>query len=82
MNAVCGLSHTAQEEEVIECGVLPLRTETTQAHTIPGLQNKLGSVNQMDFQGYISIFDGQKVSIYDSHNTKIRVSQAAVLERW
>ena len=36
----------------------------------------------MVLQGYIPIFDGQKVGIYDLHNTKITVSQAAVLKGW
>jgi hypothetical protein len=39
-------------------------------------------VSQLVNAGYIPIFDGQRVGIYDSNNTKIQVSRAAVLEGW
>ena len=36
----------------------------------------------MTRNGYIPVFEGDKMSIYDSRNTKITVSRAAVLEGW
>jgi hypothetical protein len=32
--------------------------------------------------GYITIFDGKKVNIYDAYNTKIVVTKQAILRRW
>ena len=29
--------------------------------------------------GYVSVFDGEEVNIYDGHNAKIRVSEKAIL---
>ena len=76
------LVYTAEAGDIMECNALPLRSKATRAHTIPGLQINLGCVSQLVSQGYIPIFDGQRVGIYDSYNTKITVSRAAVLEGW
>ena len=58
------LGHTAKAGGAMEYNALLLQTEATQAHSVPGLKNNLGSVNQMVLQGYIPIFGGQKVGIY------------------
>ena len=66
----------------MRCNAFPLRAEASRAHTVPGLQNSLLSMSQLVADGYIPIFDGEKIGIYDYFNTKITVSQAAVMEGW
>ena len=73
---------TAPGEDIVHLGALPLQTESTTGHTIRGLMNNLGSMSTMTRNGYIPIFEGEKMSIYDVRNTAIRVSRAAVLEGW
>ena len=76
------LGHTAEGGEIIECNVPPLQTNLIRSHTVSGLQNNLDSVSQLVNTGYVSIFDGQRVGIYDSYSTKIKVLRATVLEGW
>ena len=65
------LGHTANAGKIMECSALPLRIEDIRSHTVAGLQNNLGSVSQLVNAGYIPIFDGQRIGIYDSYNTEI-----------
>ena len=54
---------------------LPLRQAATEAHTVPGIKHNLLSINKLSSEKYISIFDGNKFSIYDATNTEVTVSQ-------
>ena len=73
---------TAPGEDIVHLGALPLQTELATGHTVKGLINNLGSMCTMTRNGYIPIFEVDKMSIYDARNTKITVSRAVVLEGW
>jgi hypothetical protein len=73
------LGHRAPGEEVVDLH-LPLRRKSRRGHTVRGITNSLQSLNSAVLDGYIPIFDGQHVHFYDSRNTKITVSRAAVLK--
>ena len=42
---------------------LPLRQEATEAHTVPGIKHNLLINNKLANEKYISIFDGDKLSL-------------------
>ena len=65
---------TAPGEDTVHLSALPLRTEAATGHTVRGLMNNLGSMSTMTRNGYIPVFEGDKMSIYDARNTKITVS--------
>ena len=56
------------------------------AHTVdmvPYLvQNTLLSASKFANAEYISIYDGDKVNVYDGHTTRIKVSEKVVLKGW
>ena len=56
------LGNTAAASEIVQ-------GEAACGHTIPGLQNNLLSMNVITKEGYVPIFDGDKLSIYDAHTT-------------
>ena len=74
--------NTAPGEDIVHLGTLPLRTKAATGHTVRGLMNNLGSMSTMTRNGYIPIFEGDKISIYNAGNTPITVSRTAVLEGW
>ena len=50
---------------------------------VPGLvDSSLLSTRKLASAGYIKIYDGKEVNIYDSNTTKIIVSEEAVLKGW
>ena len=75
------LGNVAPGDEVVHLN-LPLREAATEAHTVPGITNNLFSINKLANENYISVFDGDKLSIYDANSTRITVSRRAVLEGW
>ena len=74
--------NTAPGEDIVHLGALPLQTEAATGHTVRGLMNNLGSMSTMARNGYIPIFEGDKMSIYHVRNTTVTVSIAVVLEGW
>ena len=75
------LGNIAPGDDVVHLN-LPLREAATEAHTVPGIKHNLFSINNLSNENHISIFDGDKLSIYDANNTKVTVSRRAVLEGW
>ena len=73
---------TAQGEVIVCMHTLPLRTEAATEHIVKGWMSNLDSMSTMTRNGYIPIFQDNKVIIYDALNTTITVSRAAVLEGW
>ena len=61
---------------------LRLQEGVSTGHTISGLQNSLIGLNWLIKRRYIQLFTEEKIRIYDSRNTVITVSRAAVLEGW
>ena len=56
------LGDIAPENDVVHLN-LPLRQEATEAHTVPGIKHNLLSNNKLANRNYISIFDGDKLSL-------------------
>ena len=73
------LGNVAPADDIVHLNI-PLREATREAHTVPGITNNLLSINKLAEENYISVFDGDKLSIYDANNTEITVSRRAVLE--
>ena len=75
------LGNIAPGNDVVHLN-LPLWREATEAHTVPGIKHNLLSINKLADENYISIFDGDKLSIYDRNNTQVMVSRQAVIKCW
>ena len=76
------LGNTAAASKIVSLNALPLRGETARGHTIHGLQNNLVSMNELTKEGYVPIFDDNKLSVYDAHTTTFTVLQKSILEGW
>ena len=60
-----------------------LRYPAMSCDIVPGItEDSLVSTIKMADAGYISIFDGEEVNIYDASNTQITVTRGAVLRGW
>ena len=60
-----------------------LRDPARSCDIVPGItEDSLVSTSKMADAGYISIFDGEEVNIYDASNTQITVTRGAVLRGW
>ena len=60
-----------------------LRDPARLCDIVPGItEDSLISTSKMADAGYISIFDGEEVNIYNANNTKITVTRGAVLRGW
>ena len=59
-----------------------VREEAKAVHMIQGTQNNLLSTNQFSKAKYITIFDKDKVNIYDATNTEIKTTRGTVLREW
>ena len=57
-------------------------TKAAMGHTARGMMNNLVSTSMVTRNGYIPIFQEDKMSVYNAWNTTITVSRAAVLEGW
>ena len=53
-----------------------------EAYTVQRIKHDLLSVNRLAAEKYISVFSGDKLSIYDLMNTKVTVSRQSVLKGW
>jgi hypothetical protein len=52
-------------------------------HIVPTISNNsLLSTAKFATAGYITVFDGEEVNIYDLSNTKVIVMRAAILRGW
>jgi len=45
-------------------------------------KNSLLSIPKFAAAGYITVFDGEEVNIYDAYNTKVIVTREAILRGW
>ena len=59
-----------------------LREEARRVDIDPNLQSDLMSIDKMADAGYLTIFDGEEVKIYDMNNTTYTVSRGSVLRGW
>jgi hypothetical protein len=60
-----------------------VRRPAKELHITPGIsENSLLSTAKYEDAGYITIFDKDRVNVYDAHNTMITVSREAVLRGW
>ena len=64
------LGNIAPGEDVVKLN-LPLCTGGAEGHTVPNINHNLLSMNILTAQNYITIFDKEKVCIFDSNDTKI-----------
>ena len=51
-----------------------IREPACDVHMVPGIKHNFLSMNQLAEAKYITIFDEDKVNIYDATNTEVRVS--------
>ena len=75
------LGNVVPADDIVRLNI-PLREAAREAHTVSGITNNLLSINKLADKNYISVFDGDKLIIYDANNTRITVSRRAVLEGW
>ena len=54
---------TAPGAEVVQLQGLPLRQEAATGHTVSGLMNNLASMSTLTRNGYVPIFEADKMSI-------------------
>jgi hypothetical protein len=60
-----------------------LRHPAKDIHIVPGIKcNSLLSIPKLANTNYISVFDKNKINIYDANNTKVTVSCSAILYGW
>ena len=60
-----------------------VRQPAKDVHIVPTISNNsLLSTAKFATAGYITVFDGEEVNIYDSFNTKVIVTRAAILRGW
>ena len=61
---------------------MDLRPPANLSHMVPGLGGNLFSTSKFVDAGYAWIFDQDEVSVYAMTNTKITISQAAIMKGW
>ena len=60
-----------------------VRTPANELHITPGVsQNSLLSTVKYADANYITVFDKDKVNIYDANDTVVTVSKGAILRGW
>ena len=60
-----------------------VRQPARDVHIVPTINsNSLLSTAKFATSGYITVFDGEEVNIYDSSNTKVVVTRDAILRGW
>jgi hypothetical protein len=60
-----------------------VRKPAKELHITPGIsENSLLSTSKYADAGYITIFEKDRVNVYNAHNTMITVSREAVLRGW
>ena len=61
----------------------PLRAPARNIDIVPSLNGaSLLSTSKMADAGYVTVYDGDEVNVYDGRTTQIHVTQAAVLQGW
>ena len=61
----------------------PLRDPARNIDIVPSLRGaSLLSTSKLADTGYVTMYDGYKVNVYDSRTATIKVSEAAVLQGW
>ena len=61
---------------------MDLRPPANEVHMVPGFKKNLFSTSKFVGAGYAWIFDQDEIGVYDTTNTKITTSQAAVIKGW
>jgi hypothetical protein len=59
-----------------------LRHPANSADTIPSLKTSLISNSKLADAGYITVYDENEVNVYDSRDTAIKPTKAAILTGW
>ena len=60
-----------------------VRQPAKDVHIVPTIdKNSLLSIPKFAAAGYITVFDGEEVNIYDAYNTKVIVTREAILRGW
>ncbi len=60
-----------------------VRQPAKDVHIVPTIaSNSLLSTAKFAAAGYITVFDGKEVNIYDANNTKVSVTREAILPGW
>ncbi len=60
-----------------------IRQSARDVHIVPTIANNtLLSTAKFAAAGYITVFDGEEVNIYDANNTKVSVTREAILRGW
>ena len=73
-----GASAPATEERLLQH---PLRAIARTIDMVPSLRGaSLLSTGKLAEAGYVSIYDGEQVNVYDGRTARIQVSEAAVLQ--
>ena len=61
---------------------MEVRPPANLVYMVPGFKDNLLSTSKFVDAGYASIFDQEEVSVYDTTNTKITTSRAAIMKGW
>ena len=75
------MGHRALGDDVVELP-LPVRGKACEGHTVEGIKNNLYSFNRLAKEGCVPIFERDEFKVYNSTNTKIRVTRDAVLRAY
>jgi hypothetical protein len=60
-----------------------VRQPAKDVHIVPTIdKNSLLSIPKFAAAGYITVFDGEEVNIYEAYNTKVIVTREAILRGW
>jgi hypothetical protein len=60
-----------------------VRQSAKDVHIVPTIaSNSLLSTAKFAAAGYITVFDGKEVNIYNANNTKVSVTREAILRGW
>jgi len=60
-----------------------VRQPAKDVHIVPTIdKNSLLSIPKFAAAGYITVFDGEEVNIYDAYNTEVIVTREAILRGW